>query len=116
MSGMIDTNVSIGTGDVEDYVSLTKSAAAGGFTTIIENSNKATSDKKLLEIVEAANDQLYVDLGIWGKVTENNLDEIIKMSHFGVVGFKTDLAEISKKKLQEVFEILEETKSPLSVR
>ena len=63
-----------------------------------------------------ATDQLYVDLGIWGRITENNENEIIKLSHFGVVGFKTDLMTITKKRLEDVLEVLEETSSPLSVR
>lgn len=38
MPGLIDANVNISSGsDLEDFSSITKAAAAGGFTTIIDN-------------------------------------------------------------------------------
>lgn len=38
MPGLIDANVNICSGtDLEDFASITKAAAAGGFTTIIDN-------------------------------------------------------------------------------
>lgn len=38
MSGLVDANVSICSGtDLEDFSTITKAAAAGGYTTIIDN-------------------------------------------------------------------------------
>lgn len=43
MPGLIDANVNICSGtDVEDFSTITKAAAAGGFTTIIDNPMLAT--------------------------------------------------------------------------
>lgn len=71
MSGLIDVNVSVCSGtDLEDFTSVTKCAAAGGFTTIVDNPMfsipPATSLKNLkTKISHARKSKLHCDVGFW---------------------------------------------------
>ncbi|MBO9204993.1 MULTISPECIES: allantoinase AllB [Niastella] len=98
MPGIIDPHVHInepGRTDWEGFATATRSAAAGGITTLVDmplNSSPVTTtgdafDQKLA----AAKEQLQVNCGFWGGVVPGNLTEIEKLIDKGVLGFKTFL-------------------------
>ena len=95
MPGIVDTHVHInepGRTAWEGFETATKSAAAGGVTTIIEmplNSIPPTTTREALELkIAAAQGKLYVDVGFWGGVVPGNEDDLESMHQEGVFGFK----------------------------
>ena len=95
MAGLVDTHVHInepGRADWEGFSTATRSAAAGGMTTLIEmplNSIPATtSGAAYREKVAAAAGKLWVDAGFWGGVVPGNCSEIRPLWDAGVFGFK----------------------------
>lgn len=123
MSGLIDTSVNICSGsELEDFSTITKAAAAGGYTTICDNpmfSLPATTSVKHLKskITEARKNCLYVDCAFWGGVTSDNAAELIALANHGVCGFKgflnpqeayPDFSHLTKQGLQNALDVLEE--------
>ncbi len=100
MPGVVDTHVHVnepGRTEWEGYASATRSAAAGGTTTIVDmplNSIPATTTARALQQKrEAARGQLFVDTGFWGGVVPGNLDELAPMAVGGALGFKCFLID-----------------------
>ncbi|OQP52013.1 allantoinase [Niastella yeongjuensis] len=98
MPGIIDPHVHInepGRTDWEGFETATRSAAAGGITTLVEmplNADPVTItadafDKK----AAAAEGQLHVNCGFWGGVVPANTPELEKLISKGVLGFKAFL-------------------------
>ena len=98
MPGIIDPHVHInepGRTDWEGFNTATRSAAAGGITTLVDmplNSSPVTTtadafDKKLA----ATEGQLHVNGGFWGGIVPGNGPEIEKLIDKGVLGFKAFL-------------------------
>src|SRR5687768_15444733 len=98
MPGLLDPHVHLnepGRTDWEGFASGTRSAAAGGITTLVDmplNSSPVTTtaeafDKK----AAAASGQLQVDCGFWGGLVPGNEKEIKPLIDKGVLGFKAFL-------------------------
>ncbi|XP_034938029.1 allantoinase [Chelonus insularis] len=95
MPGIVDSHVHIddpGRTHWEDFRTATKAAAAGGVTTVIDmplNSIPPTTTVSNLEIkMNAASGNIYVDVGFWGGLVPDNINELKPMVEAGVVGFK----------------------------
>lgn len=131
MSGLIDTSVNVCSGtELEDFSTITKAAAAGGFTTICDNpmfSKPATTSVQHLKekIIEARKNCLYVDCAFWGGVTNDNSVELIALANHGVCGFKgflnpqescPEFSHMTRKGLQEALDVLEETNCIFSIK
>ena len=98
MPGVIDPHVHInepGRTDWEGFDTATRSALAGGLTTVVDmplNSSPVTTtveafDKKLA----AADGQLHCNCGFWGGLVPGNEREIEPLIKKGVLGFKAFL-------------------------
>jgi allantoinase len=98
MPGIIDPHVHLnepGRTNWEGFATGTRSAAAGGITTLVDmplNSSPVTTtadafDKK----AAAANGQLQVDCGFWGGIIPGNTTDIEPLIDKGVLGFKAFL-------------------------
>jgi allantoinase len=98
MPGIVDPHVHInepGRTDWEGFATATRSAAAGGVTTLVDmplNAEPVTTtadafDKK----VASTTGQLQVNCGFWGGIVPGNGPEIEKLIDKGVLGFKAFL-------------------------
>jgi len=97
--GAIDSHVHFnepGREDWEGFETGSKSAAAGGITTIIDmplNSDPCTVNKKELQRkIEAGEKHSIVDFGLWGGATPDNLDDLEDLHIGGVAAFKAFLS------------------------
>jgi len=95
MAGLVDTHVHInepGRTDWEGFQSVTRAAAAGGTTTLIDmplnNIPATTTVAALEEKRRAARGQCWVDVGFWGGVVPGNAGELRPLREAGVFGFK----------------------------
>ncbi len=95
MPGLVDTHVHInepGRSEWEGFATATRSAAAGGITTIIEmplNSIPATTSVAAFEEkVAAAQRQCWIDVGFWAGTVPGNLGELQPLLMAGCFGFK----------------------------
>jgi allantoinase len=98
MPGLVDTHVHInepGRTGWEGFDSATRSAAAGGITTLVDmplNSSPVTTTTQALEEkLAAARGKLWVDCGYYGGVVPGNADHVKPLAHAGVLGFKAFL-------------------------
>lgn len=98
LPGIIDTHAHInepGRTDWEGFVTATRSAAAGGITTIIDmplNSIPATiSLSALQEKRKYAKAGCIIDYAFWGGVVPNNFSELRPMIEDNIMGFKAFL-------------------------
>ena len=130
MPGIIDPHVHInepGRTEWEGFDTGTKSAAAGGITTLIDmplNSTPVTTSLKNLHLkIEAANKNSHVNCGFWGGVVPDNLNNLEEILQGGVFGLKTflthsgidDFPETPPSKLREVLLLLKKYNRPLLV-
>ena len=95
MPGLVDTHVHVnepGRTSWEGFATATRSAAAGGVTTIVDmplNSIPATTSLGAFhEKIAVADTQCEVDTAFWGGVVPGNTSELAPMYSAGVVGFK----------------------------
>ncbi len=98
MPGLIDSHVHInepGRTDWEGFETATKSAAAGGITTLVDmplNSTPVTTTVKAFqEKLNATKGKLFVNCGFWGGIVPGNTDDIQPLIDAGVLGFKAFL-------------------------
>jgi allantoinase len=130
MPGLVDPHVHLnepGRTAWEGFATGTRSAAAGGITTLIDmplNSSPVTTtaaafDKK----ATAAEGQLQVDYGFWGGIVPGNTKEIEKLIEKGVPGFKAFLTHsgidefpnVTEQDLRKVMPIIARHNLPLLV-
>lgn len=111
MPGIVDTHVHLnepGRTDWEGFWTATRAAAAGGVTTLIEmplNSIPPTTSRTgLLQKIEAAKDQCWVDVGFWGGVVPGNSAELRGLHDAGVFGFKCFLVPSGVPEFEHVTE------------
>jgi allantoinase len=119
--GLVDTHVHVnepGRTEWEGYASATRSAAAGGVTTIIDmplNSIPPTCTVEALEIKQkAAAGQCHVDVGFWGGAIPGNLADLRGLHDAGVFGFKCFMTDsgveefppLSAEQLEEYLGVL----------
>ncbi|HTG34162.1 MAG TPA: allantoinase AllB [Thermoanaerobaculia bacterium] len=95
MPGIVDTHVHInqpGRTEWEGFATATRAAAGGGITTLVDmplNSIPATITREGLRAkLEAAQEGLRVDVGLWGGVVPGNMGELAGLLADGVLGFK----------------------------
>ncbi|QGF25117.1 allantoinase AllB [Raineyella fluvialis] len=100
LPGLIDAHVHVnepGRTEWEGFASVTKAAAAGGITTLVDmplNSKPATTSVANLELKrEVAKDQLMMDVGFWGGAIPGNVDDLEPLWNEGVFGFKCFLGD-----------------------
>ncbi|XP_017113479.1 allantoinase isoform X2 [Drosophila elegans] len=98
MPGLIDPNVHInepGRKDWEGFVTATKAAAGGGFTTIIDRPTNATPPTVSVAGLKAktatARGKIYVDVGFWGGLIPGNGDQLGPLLAAGVMGLQCTL-------------------------
>jgi allantoinase len=98
MPGLVDTHVHInepGRTEWEGFETATRSAAAGGITTLVDmplNSSPVTTTPEALGLkLGAAEGKLWVDCGFYGGVVPSNGDQIEALARAGVLGFKAFL-------------------------
>lgn len=94
LPGLVDTHVHFrepGFTEKEDFESGSKSAAAGGVTTVFDmpNTNPPTSTLKAFEEKRAlAEGRSYVNFGLYGMILQENHGEFKRMADAGAIGFK----------------------------
>jgi allantoinase len=95
LPGLVDSHVHIndpGRTDWEGFETATRSAAAGGYTTVVDmplNCVPATTDVGALEAKRrSAKGQCWVDWRAWGGIVEDNQNCIEPLAKAGVAGFK----------------------------
>jgi len=94
MPGAIDTHAHFedpGHTEREDFTTGTMSAAAGGFTTIIEHPltyPPVTTAALYREKRDMASEKVVVDFGLWGALTAPSIPEIAGQHREGAAGFK----------------------------
>jgi allantoinase len=130
MPGLIDPHVHInepGRTDWEGFDTATRSAAAGGITTLVDmplNSTPVTTTAdNFQKKIESAKKYLHVNCGFWGGVIPDNLDNIEKLLSTGILGLKTflthsgidDFPETSPELLRNVLLQLKKHHMPLLV-
>ncbi|KAB7671161.1 allantoinase [Bacillus sp. B1-b2] len=93
--GLIDPHVHFnepGRADWEGITTGSKSVAAGGGTLYFDmplNSHPPTISKEAFRMKEnLANQKSLVDFRLWGGVVPGNVEELEKLHHAGVIGFK----------------------------
>ena len=75
----------------EDFTTGTMSAAAGGFTTVMEHPltyPPVTTAELYRQKREMAREKVVVDFGLWGALTAPSLPEIAAQWQEGAPGFK----------------------------
>ena len=81
----------------EGFETGTRSAAAGGVTTVIEmplNANPPTVDAGAFQAkYDAINGKAAVDYALWGGLVTDNVDALEGLSRAGVVGFKAFMTD-----------------------
>jgi len=128
LPGLVDTHVHIndpGRAEWEGFEHATKSAAAGGVTTIVDmplNSIPSTTDVRALEAKrEAAKGRYHVDVGFWGGVVPGNVASLEPLARAGVLGFKCFLCpsgvdefeHVTEKDLRAALPVLSRLRLPL---
>lgn len=130
MPGLVDTHVHInepGRADWEGFETATRSAAAGGVTTLIDmplNNIPATTSAAALEIKRAAaRKKCWVNVGFWGGVVPGNAAEMRALHEAGAFGFKCflvpsgvpEFAHVGEEDLRAALPILAAIGAPLLV-
>jgi len=130
MPGIIDPHVHInepGRTDWEGFDTATKSAAAGGITTLVDmplNSTPVTTTKNnLAKKIEAAKNSTHVNCGFWGGVIPGNEKELESLLDAGALGLKAfltdsgidDFPASGEKELRAALKVLKKYNKPLLV-
>ncbi len=95
LPGLVDTHVHVnepGRTEWEGFLTATRAAAAGGFTTLVDmplNCLPETTNVLALELKrEAAQGLCMVDYSLWGGAVDGNQAELEPLALAGVPGFK----------------------------
>jgi allantoinase len=130
MPGIVDTHVHVnepGRTEWEGFETITRAAAAGGVTTILDmplNSIPATTTVTALEEKRAAaRSSSIVNVEFIGGVVPGNADDILPLADAGVRAFKCFLTpsgvpefeNVSEQDLREAFPLLAQSGLPLMV-
>jgi len=98
MPGLVDTHVHVnerGHAGGNGFEAVTRAAAAGGTTTLVDvpmDSGAATTTADAVNAKRhAANGACHVDVGLWGGVVPGNERELAPMLHAGALGFECAL-------------------------
>lgn len=100
LPGLVDSHVHVnepGRTDWEGFATATRSALAGGTTTIVDmplNSDPPTTTASALDAKrEAARGQLEVDVGFWGGIVPGSAPDVPDLIDAGVCGLKVFLTD-----------------------
>ncbi len=111
MPGLVDTHVHVnepGRTDWEGFETVTRAAAAGGVTTLVDmplNSIPATVNVRAFEEkLDAAKGKCLVDVAFWGGVVPGNENQIAPLLEAGVRGFKCFLVDSGVEEFARVGE------------
>ena len=111
LPGLVDTHVHMndpGRADWEGVDHATRSAAAGGVTTVVDmplNSIPATTTIGGLEAKQrAVAGRSFVDVGLWGGVVPGNVEALEPLARAGVLGFKCFLTPSGVEEFEHVNE------------
>ncbi len=130
LPGLVDSHVHVnepGRTEWEGFATVTRAAAAGGYTTLVDmplNCLPETTTVAALEAKrKAAAGQCRVDWAPWGGLTGLNQQHLIPLAEAGVAGFKCFLihpgidgfAMIEKQELEAALPTLARTGLPLLV-
>ena len=130
MAGIIDPHVHInepGRSHWEGFDTVTRSAIAGGITTLVDmplNSSPVTTTVESLEKkLNATQNKLHVNCGFWGGIVPGNENEIEPLIEKGVLGFKAFLTHsgidefpnVTEADLRKAMPIIARHKLPLLV-
>ncbi len=97
--GIVDEHVhdrSLGQTHKEDWETLTRSAAAGGVTTVLGHGNTDPFVERPGDVerkLDFATSNALVDFGCFAWVTNDNYDQLGPLSAAGAVGFQASLSE-----------------------
>lgn len=130
MPGLIDSHVHInepGRTSWEGFDTATKSAAAGGITTLIDmplNSSPVTINKAAFGTkVNSAKDSIHVNCGFYGGIVPGNLEDLDQLIQSGVFGIKAFLTHsgidefpnVDEEHLRKALPIIRKYNIPLLV-
>lgn len=130
LPGLIDPHVHLnepGRGDWEGFDTGTRSALAGGLTTLVDmplnSSPVTTSVANFEQKLEATQGQLHVNCGFWGGIVPGNAAEVEPLLARGVLGFKAflthsgidDFPNATEEDLRRVMPVLARHGRPLLV-
>jgi len=130
MAGLTDVHVHVnepGRTDWEGFATATRAAAAGGVTTLIDmplNSTPVTTTAPAFEAkLGAAEGSLTIDVGYWGGVVPDDLDELPGLLASGVRGLKAflvhsgieDFPNVTAADLERALPLIAATGMPLLV-
>ena len=130
MPGLIDSHVHInepGRTEWEGFDTATRSAAAGGITTLVDmplNSSPVTTTLEAFKKkTEIAKDKIHVNVGFWGGIIPGNNSELASMIEAGVLGIKAftthsgidEFSNVSEGDLDEGMKIIAPYNVPLLV-
>lgn len=130
MPGIIDPHIHInepGRTDWEGFDTATRSAIAGGLTTLVDmplNSSPVTTTVRAFEQkLAATNGQLHANCGFWGGVIPGNEQDIEPLIKKGVLGFKAflvhsgidDFPNVTENDLRKAMPLIAKHDLPLLV-
>ena len=128
MPGLIDSHVHInepGRTEWEGFDTATRSAAAGGITTLVDmplNSSPVTTTAQAFEDkLNSSKGKLQVNCGFWGGVVPDNCQNLQPLIEAGVLGFKAFLIDsgidefgfVGEKHLRQALPMITQNNLPL---
>jgi allantoinase len=130
LPGLVDTHVHInqpGRTEWEGFLTATKAAAAGGYTTLVDMPlnclPETTTVAALEEKRSSAQGQCFVDWAAWGGAVADNQQHILPLARAGVLGYKCFLiypgcdgfTMIDRQQLEAALPAIAESGLPLLV-
>lgn len=130
LPGIVDSHVHIcepGNTSWEGFATATRSAAAGGITTLVDmplDSEPVTTDIPALNAKRAAADgQCHVDVGFWGGAVPGNVGDLAGLIDAGMLGVKCFMIDpgldafppLDAGQIQQALETLLPTAAPLLI-
>ena len=130
MPGLVDTHVHVndpGRTEWEGFETATRSAAAGGVTTLLDmplNSIPATTSAAALQVkADVAAGRTWIDVGFIGGVVPGNANALRDLARAGVLAFKCflvpsgveEFSHVTEDDLRKAMPILAELDRPLMV-
>lgn len=128
LPGLLDPHVHVnepGRTEWEGFVTATRAAAAGGYTTIVDmplNCLPATTTVAALEKKRrAAQGQCWIDYGSWGGVVADNQQHLTALAEAGVHGYKCFLVHpgiegftmVTREQLEAAMPLVARAKLPV---